>query len=576
MAVLAGGQLHKARELFEQVCQADHSDIESWVSLVTINARLNRPDQVERCCRSIIALLPGSDEAHYHLGCALMLQQKYRDAVAVFRQAIQLNPRYVLSWLHLGKVLHALDDVDEALYCYRKVTELEPDSAQAYSSMGRILENRGEIDAAMAQYKKALQITPGLVEANIGLAYVFIHLGEFGEAQALADRALQTDKNNEDAIAIAANVANRMGDPGKAFRLLRPVIESGSNHVNAAITFSNISRSLGKEDEAISMIEHVLASQQAISSSNRCSLHFELGRLYDYKSAYEKAFMHYQQGNMLKRADFDTEQHRLRTDALIANYSSGFMASAPRASLRTSRPVFVVGMIRSGTTLIEQILASHPAVHGAGELPDIIRMTSSLHSELESDLHYPQCLALLSRETVDTLAGSYIDRLQQLAPGADRVIDKMPGNFMHLGLIEMLFPDAVVIHCIRDPLDTCLSAYFQDFSQSHAYSYDLRDLGAVYGQYLRVMEHWRKVLTIPMLEVQYEDLIADQMTISRRLVEFCGLEWDERCLRFHEAGHAIATASYDQVRRSLYKGSAGRWKNYAHYLDPLRMALERG
>jgi len=246
----------------------------------------------------------------------------------------------------------------------------------------------------------------------------------------------------------------------------------------------------------------------------------------------------------------------------------------PRASVRSDRPVFIVGMPRSGTSLIEQILASHPQVFGAGELTDIVRLPLSLHTMLGTERKYPQCLSLLTQDRIDTFAQHYLDKLASLSPDASRVIDKMPGNFMHLGFIELLFPDARIIHCMRDPLDTCLSCYFQDFSRSHPYSYDLENLGAFYNEYRKIMQHWRSVLSIPMYEIQYEELVADQEMKSRELVEFCGLEWDERCLNFHETKRYVGTASYDQVRQPMYKKSAGRWKNYENRIDVLKKSLK--
>jgi hypothetical protein len=247
----------------------------------------------------------------------------------------------------------------------------------------------------------------------------------------------------------------------------------------------------------------------------------------------------------------------------------------PRARVQSDRPIFIVGMVRSGTSLVEQILASHPAVYGAGELPDVTEITRALPGLLGTDDRYPEFLPILNQEAVDSMACRYLDRLNQIAPGAMRVTDKMPGNFMYLGLIELLFPGARIIHCMRDPVDTCLSAYFQDFSNNHPYAYDLSNLGAFYRGYLKLMAHWRKVLHLPLLEVRYEDLVADQERISRTLIEFCGLEWDSRCMQFHDSRRFVETASHDQVNRPLCHHSIARWKNYERHLAPLLAELNK-
>jgi hypothetical protein len=187
---------------------------------------------------------------------------------------------------------------------------------------------------------------------------------------------------------------------------------------------------------------------------------------------------------------------------------------------------------------------------------------------------YPECISLLTQEHVDSLAQRYLDHLDQLSPDSRRVVDKLPVNFMHLGLIELLFPEAHVIHCMRDPVDTCLSAYFQDFSSNHPYAYNLSNLGAFYQGYKKIMAHWRRVSNLQLFELNYEDLVADHEQVSRALIEFCGLEWDDGCLRFYENKRFVRTASYDQVNRPVYKQSVARWKHYESHLAPLIEALK--
>ena len=390
-------------------------------------------------------------------------------------------------------------------------------------------------------------------------------------------RALELEPENINAISLYANVAIHTGDFKQAQHILRPILEKeindvGPDHINAVLAFSLISKDLGRQDEAIHLMEQILPKITAISSKR--SLHFSLGKLYDATGGYDKAFSNYKQGNASKTLTFDPQRHAHEVDAMIDVYSKKFMDSMPRATIRSDRPVFVVGMPRSGTSLVEQILASHPEVFGAGELTDIVQLPLSLHVILGTEQLYPQCLPQLTQDKMNAFTQHYLDKLASLSPDASRVIDKMPGNFMHLGFIELLFPDARIIHCMRDPIDTCLSCFFQDFSRSHPYSYDLANLGAFYNGYRKIMQHWRNVLSIPMYEIQYEELVANQETKSRELVEFCGLEWDERCLNFHETKRFVGTASYDQVRKPMYKKSAGRWKNYEHHIDVLKNSLE--
>jgi hypothetical protein len=235
--------------------------------------------------------------------------------------------------------------------------------------------------------------------------------------------------------------------------------------------------------------------------------------------------------------------------------------------------VFIVGMPRSGTTLVEQILASHPAVFGAGELDDIRQISAALPSLLGSANPYPECLAQAGQSSLTKIADRYLVHLRGLSSDARRITDKMPTNFLHLGLIELLFPQARVIHVIRHPLDTCVSCYFEEFTTTNSYAYDLEQMGIYYKQYERIMRHWKDVLKIRMLDVRYEELVDNQENICRQMIEFCDLEWDDRVLRFYETKRDVATPSFDQVRQPLYRKSIGRWKNYERHLGPLMRVL---
>jgi hypothetical protein len=231
-------------------------------------------------------------------------------------------------------------------------------------------------------------------------------------------------------------------------------------------------------------------------------------------------------------------------------------------------------MPRSGTTLVEQILSAHPGVAGGGELMYFPQIAETLRESFGLSARYPKAVAEIGGAQGSEIIRYYLDRLQQRHPGYARVTDKLPGNFLHLGLIALLFPRASFIHCSRDPMDTCLSCYFLKFHQAHPYSYRLQDLGFYYREYQRLMAHWRQVLPVRMLEVDYEDLVARQEEVSRQLVAHCGLEWDDRCLDFHKSDRNVRTASLAQVRQPMYRTSVKRWKHFEPFLGPLRAALE--
>jgi hypothetical protein len=232
-------------------------------------------------------------------------------------------------------------------------------------------------------------------------------------------------------------------------------------------------------------------------------------------------------------------------------------------------------MPRSGTSLAEQILASHPDVFGAGELPVVNRMVDQLATVLDTSIPYPECLKYLDNHTLEQLASEYLEEAQLKSNDEQFITDKMPSNFMHLGFISLMFPNARIIHCTRDPLDTCLSCYFQNFTGEHPYAYSLTSLGKFYRMYEKLMEHWSKVIPNPIFELSYEKVVVNPEQEIRSMVDFCGLEWDDKCLDFHQTKRTVATASHSQVRQKIYTSSVGKWRSYEKHLDELCSALEQ-
>jgi tetratricopeptide (TPR) repeat protein len=472
----------------------------------------------------------------FNLGSAYFHQSKLHEAAACYSQALRLDPSRADTYLNLGTTLGQLGNTTEALACYREALKIKPDSVEVLCNIGELLIADSRLDEALASFQQALQIDPSHIKSRVGEIKVF----------------------------------DRFGDFERAFARLQPLLSGDSVPALAALAYASLCRHIGRCDDAITMMEGVLAQEiEELSSYQHVSLHFELGRLLDAAGEYDRAFDHYRQANALKREVFSPEEYIRHVDDIIATYNHDFMAKAPRAANDSERPLFIIGMPRSGTTLVEQILASHPQVAGGGELDVMNDIVAALPSLLGTSTPYLQCINALTTEACDSMSQQYLDRLATISSDARYVTDKMPGNFKFLGLIALLFPKARIIHCSRDPLDTCLSCYFQHFLPGHPYAYDLEHLGSYYQQYQRLMQHWRTVLTLPMLEVRYEDLVADQERVSRELIAFCDLPWDELCLHFHETGRVVHTRSYDQVRQPLYRRSVGRWRHYQRFLEPL-------
>jgi hypothetical protein len=344
--------------------------------------------------------------------------------------------------------------------------------------------------------------------------------------------------------------------------------------VATALNMSRARRFSEADLPEISRIEDLLQKPD-MTEEGRINLHFALGKMFDDCKRYDKAFEHFREANRYKRqrVHFDGG-HFSCWNARIQNvFTQTFFERYAHVGDPSERPVFIVGMPRSGTTLVEQILASHPRVYGAGELTTVFDIVCALEEPGAGAVKYPEIIATLDDAELQRRARQYLDTLQAIDPQVARVTDKLPTNFFHLGFIAAMLPRAHIIHCRRDAMDTCLSNFVQMFAEGHYYSYDLSDIAIYYRGYEQIMAHWRDVLPTPMYEVQYEELVEDQERISRELIDHIGLDWDERCLAFHETRRAVRTASNWQVRQPLYKSSRKRWKNYEKHLTGLRTEL---
>lgn len=563
---LAEGHLRRALELDPYVAGGHYA-------LGNCLAALGKLEEAEASYLRALEDSLGSRDSQSRLGAVQHARGHFDDAARTFREVLASQPDDLTALLGLGAALQAMGNYAESVATYERAVEYHQDHPEPHFALGTAMMMVGNPARAEECFGRAIELDPNRADCHVGMASALMVLGDQSRARAQVDEALRIEPESIDAHTLSATIAEHLGDHQAAMQTLTRVLDRAPNDANAAICFASLAREPEQKRRAISRIERMLEEGRAPRATDRRNLLFALGKLYDAVGEWDKAFERYAAGNQLKPHPFDPERHDLEVESMLRIFSAEFLASRPRATVRSDRPVFVVGMPRSGTTLVEQILASHPQIYGAGELTDVIQMITTMHVVVGSEHRYPQCAPLISEHHLDVLAGNYLQKIAELSPDAKRVVDKMPGNFMHLGLISMLFPDARVIHCMRDPMDTCLSGFFQDFSRSHPYSYDLYNLGRFYRSYESVMQHWRGVLRLPMLEVQYEQLVEDQEAATREMLEFLGLPWDSACLRFHESGRHARTASYDQVRQPIYKTSMARWKHYEKHLGALRSGL---
>jgi tetratricopeptide (TPR) repeat protein len=537
------GQLDEAIRQYRQAIRLQPTLGPAFLNLANALQQQGHLQEAAVCLRDCLSRQPKYAEGHFNLGNVLVAMKRPQEAAVHYQEAIRLQPSFVPAYNNRGNVALALGQVDEAIEYFEQAARLQPDYAEACVNLGGALMERLEVAAAVKAYQQALRVQPDHARAHNNLAEAYLDLGDAREAQAHFREAVRISPDFiRPLLHLSANGFYSAAEPGV-------------DEIKARLTDSRLSRDS--------------ASQ----------LHFILGYLLDRAGAADEAFEHFRQGNALRRSllqengkAFDPAANAEAIDRLIAFFSSEFFQQTQGFGLMTEVPVFIVGMPRSGSTLIEQILSQHSRVHGAGEIKDVTRLVADLSARLGGADQYPECLAGLNGATAREFAEGHLRQLTRRDETVSRVTDKMLDNFFHLGLLAVLFPQARVIHCQRDPRDVCLSCYFQ-FFRGLRFTWDLNDLARCYRDYERLMTHWRHVLPIPMLEVVYEDVVADLESESRKIVAFCGIDWEERCLRFHENERMVRTMSRVQVRQPLYTSSVGRWRRYEAHLAPLLRSM---
>ncbi|HXZ60109.1 MAG TPA: tetratricopeptide repeat protein [Steroidobacteraceae bacterium] len=522
--------------------------------------QLGRFDEALASSERALALDPTLSMAHNNLGLCLLARGERARAVASYREALKYNPRYREALINLGNVLLELGQRREALAAYREALDLDPQRAEGHTKLGYALFELRQIEAAAQSFRHALALEAGHEEARLGLAGVQRVQGAAAEAEASCRAVLAQDPGSGEALLLLGELHADRGRFDQALELFERALGADPACALAYCGIASHRRMTSEDASWRTAVEGLLRTPLPLGQE--IALRYALGKYFDDLGQYDDAFASYRQANELTKR-YGAAYDRSRLSRRVAELTSAFDVATVRkvgpGASDSELPVFIVGMPRSGTSLVEQILASHPEVFGAGE----VRFWDAAYESWAAAPTEPSVIAGLARD--------YLARVSASSGDARRVIDKMPANFLYAGLIHSVFPRARIIHMRRDPLDTCLSIYFQNFFNTSPYSNDFGDLAHYYDQYLRIMRHWRAVLPAgSLLEVPYEALVADQEEWTRRMLEFVGLGWDARCLNFHQTERVVITASRWQVRQKLHGASAGRWRNYAQHIGPLR------
>ena len=608
LTLQAQGRLTEAIAAYRQALALEPNAAEIYNNLGIALQEQGDLDDAVAAFGQARALKPKLAETHYNLGNARQAQGKHAEAIAAYREAIKLKPDFAEAHNNFGSVLKEQGKLTEAIACCQQALTLKPDFAEAHNNLANMLKEQGRLAEAISAYQAAIRYKPDYANAYFNLADLLLDQGELQVAIECYRQVLRLLPENAEAwsrLGAALRLHQRLAEAIEAFRTalqIKPDYPDAHNNlglVHAALgdleaatacyrkaieldpdyapAYENLakSRRYGPADgDEIAHLQALVDSPE-LSESAQVSLHFALGKMLDDCGMFDEAFGHYRTANCLnhKTKNFCRERCIARASENVKTFTSHFFEQCQISGHPSELPVFIVGMPRSGTTLVEQIIASHPQVFGADELPHIEVIAATLPGRLQTDHPYPQCATLIDPPLARSLADSYLEKLRAIGGDAERVSDKMPRNFFYLGLIALMFPRARIIHCRRDPMDVCLSIYFRRFAYGHGYAYDLTDIAVHYRQYQRLMQHWHEVLPLEICDVQYEELVANQASESRRLIDYCGLPWDDRCLEYYENDRPVQSMSNWQVRQPIYTDSIQRWKHYEKHLDELKEML---
>jgi tetratricopeptide (TPR) repeat protein len=457
----------------------------------------------------------------------------------------------------------------------REVVKRKPAMANGHYVVGSALCGLGLLYDAETALKKAIARNPNVAGFYTRYSEVLNRLGHYEKAVEMVDKAVTLSPGDPKVLVVKALVLWLGGNPEDAYSLLDEAIKNGSDDPNLRSVHGAIAGQIGKVEQGINELEGLVKEGDRGDWTDRfmfSAILMHLSKLYDKAGRYDDAFHTAQRGGDMRLTGYNPQKNEETCGDRIRVWSQETIDQLPRSRVDSEKPVFIVGMPRSGTSLVEQIIASHPLAYGAGELTETYRMAKELCEPTTLQPDRMDVVRQLKRPTLDRSARKILKEMERAA-GKDalRITDKLPNNYEHVGMIGLIFPKAKIIHCKRNALDNCVSCFLLDFvgDTNHGYSYNLEHMAHHYKLYQRYMEHWAAVSLIEILEVDYEELVANPVDGAKRIIEYVGLEWDDQCAKSHETKRAVSTLSSDQVRKPMYTSSVSRWKNYEKHIGVL-------
>jgi tetratricopeptide (TPR) repeat protein len=639
IGLITAGQLAAAEARCRAALERYPGDVNMQALLGALLVKLDRRAEAEKTLREVIDAAPSFAKPHEDLGFLLLQDKRPQEALPILERATVLDPALERAWFNLGKALallgrgkeadaafekcferspekrlmalaaehHKEGRTDDAERLYRRALRDNPRNVDALRLLAQIAAKAGRTDDAEMLLARAIEIAPDFIQALVDLGQLRKDEDRYSEALACFDRVLALEPSHVQAHFLRAGTLARASFTHEAVDAYRRCLELRPAHLGARLGLGHVLKAVGDYDGAVASYDACIRQapefgetywslanlktyrfddatiaemEKRTASGNVQSdvnFLFALAKAYEDRDDYERAWDAYRRGNQKQRAEvaYDPVQTEVMNDRLVAAYDEDFLATRRDAGNPDAAPIFILGLPRSGSTLLEQILASHSQVEGTAELPYIGRLASSLNRNQSTGVNYPEAMHELAPANLSALGAEYLAlaRMHRRS-GAPRFIDKMPNNFPNAAFIAAILPNAKIVDARRHPLDACLSNYRQLFAKGQAFTYDLTEIGEYYLQYQRMMDHWARIMPGRVLTVQYERVVADFEAQVRRLLDFCGLPFEEACLRFYESERPVRTPSAEQVRQPIYERSVGHWRHYERYLGELIDVIE--
>jgi tetratricopeptide (TPR) repeat protein len=599
------GEIDKAITALRRATRLDQNSAQAFNNLGIAYFDKTKFEDAVEMYRKAIAIDASYAEPHNNLGNALRALGKTQEAIEFYDKALALRPDYAEAHNNAATLLGESGRFEEAETALRRSIEVRPDNLEAYRHLANVLVHQSKTDEAIRFLNEALKRDPRSLPTLVALVRAHLKRGTYPVAEKIAKAALQLEPDNAEALCVYGQACQELDRPHEAIEIYdkalakRPEYAECRNYL--AIALKSIGDFQRAKDELNALIDkqpgmvaaystmadmikytadhpHLAAMRKLVEEAGEAKderfmfLHYSIAKAYDDIGDLESAFRHYGAGAAIKRArlNYDEERSQAFFNGIIKTYDAAYIADGSIKGHPSTLPIFIVGMPRSGSTLVEQILSSHPEVHGAGEIKVVSQAMHEVRNVFPKLPPFPEVGSQMRQPHYDYFANHYLNVITRLSEDASHITDKLLTNYYFLGILYKAFPNAKVIHTMRNPVDTCLSCYTKLFKDDMPYTYDLRELGRYHKRYQALMAHWRAVLPDSfLLEVNYEDVVGSLEDKAKQIVAFCGLNWDAQCLKFHESDRPVKTASVAQVRKPLYSTSVDRWRRYEVQLQPL-------